>query len=48
MELVARLPAGDLIVFGLAVLISLGAFAARRWGIPTTASRRRLLESAAL
>jgi inorganic phosphate transporter, PiT family len=31
MEVVTRLPAGDVIVFVLAILISVGAFAARRW-----------------
>ena len=30
MEIVTRLPGGDLIVFVLAVVIALGAFAARR------------------
>lgn len=42
MELLTRLPGGDLIVFALAVLISLAAFWARRW------ETRRLLPSAAL
>jgi hypothetical protein len=42
MELVTRLPAGDLIVFVLAVVISVGAFAARRW------ETRRLLPPEAL
>ena len=42
MELVTRLPAGDLIVFVLAVVISVGAFAARRW------QTRRLLPAEAL
>ena len=42
MELVTRLPGGDLIVFGLAVAISAGAFAARRW------QTRRLLPPQAL
>jgi PiT family inorganic phosphate transporter len=31
MEYVTRLPAGDVIVFVLAILIAAGAFAARRW-----------------
>ncbi len=31
MEVVTRLPAGDVIVFGLAIAIAAGAFAARRW-----------------
>jgi hypothetical protein len=42
MEVVTRLPAGDLIVFVLAVVISVGAFAARRW------ETRRLLPAEAL
>ena len=42
MELVTRLPGGDLIVFVLAVLISVGAFMARRW------ETRRLLPPEAL
>jgi PiT family inorganic phosphate transporter len=42
MELVTRLPGGDLIVFGLAVLISSTAFLARRW------ETRRLLPPEAL
>src|SRR6185312_6030827 len=42
MELVTRLPAGDAIVFILAILISIGAFAARRW------ETRRLLPPEAL
>ena len=41
MELVTRLPGGDLIVFGLAVLISWTAFMARRWE-----TRRLLLPEA--
>ena len=31
MEVVTRLPAGDFIVFVLAILIAAAAFAARRW-----------------
>jgi PiT family inorganic phosphate transporter len=31
MEVVTRLPAGDVVVFVLAILIASGAFAARRW-----------------
>jgi PiT family inorganic phosphate transporter len=42
MELVTRLPAGDLIVFGLAIVISWTAFMARRW------ETRRLLPPEAL
>jgi PiT family inorganic phosphate transporter len=42
MEVVTRLPGGDLIVFALAVIIALGAFAARRW------ETRRLLPVEAL
>ena len=42
MELVTRLPAGDLIVFALAVLISWTAFVARR------RETRRLLPPEAL
>jgi len=42
MELVTRLPAGQVIVFALAILISVGAFAARRW------ETRRLLPPEAL
>ena len=42
MEFVTRLPGGDLIVFGLAVLISSTAFLARRW------ETRRLLPPEAL
>ena len=42
MELVTRLPGGELIVFGLAILISAGAFLARRW------ETRRLLPPEAL
>jgi hypothetical protein len=42
MELVTRLPAGEVIVFILAILISIGAFAARRW------ETRRLLPPEAL
>ena len=42
MEIVTRLPGGDLIVFVLAVIIALGAFAARRW------ETRRLLPVEAL
>jgi inorganic phosphate transporter, PiT family len=42
MELVTRLPAGSVIVFALAVLISVTAFAARRW------ETRRLLGPQAL
>jgi inorganic phosphate transporter, PiT family len=42
MELVTRLPGGEVIVFGLAILISIGAFAARRW------ETRRLLPPEAL
>jgi PiT family inorganic phosphate transporter len=42
MEVITRLPAGDLIVFVLAVVISVGAFAARRW------ETRRLLPAEAL
>ena len=42
MEVVTRLPGGDLIVFVLAVVISVGAFAARRW------ETRRLLPAEAL
>ena len=42
MELVTRLPGGEIIVFGLAILISVGAFAARRW------ETRRLLPPEAL
>ncbi len=42
MEGVTRLPGGTLFVFVLAVLISVGAFAARRW------ETRRLLGAEAL
>ena len=42
MAIVTRLPAGDLIVFALAVLISWTAFMARRW------ETRRLLPPEAL
>ena len=42
MELVTRLPGGDLIVFGLAIVISWTAFMARRW------ETRRLLPPEAL
>src|SRR6476659_2478241 len=42
MELVTNLPGGDLIVFGLAVLLSCAAFLARRW------ETRRLLPPEAL
>ncbi len=42
MELVTRLPAGDLIVFALAGVIAVGAFGARRW------ETRRLLPPEAL
>jgi inorganic phosphate transporter, PiT family len=41
-ELVTNLPGGDLIVFVLAVLTSLGIFMARRW------ETRRLLPAEAL
>jgi PiT family inorganic phosphate transporter len=42
METITRLPGGEVIVFALAVLISLGAFVARRW------ETRRLLPPEAL
>jgi len=42
MELVTRLPGGELIVFGLAIVISATAFLARRW------ETRRLLPPEAL
>ena len=42
MELVTRLPGGEVIVFALAILISVGAFVARRW------ETRRLLPPEAL
>jgi hypothetical protein len=42
MEGVTRLPGGEFIVFLLAVLISVGAFVARRW------ETRRLLPPEAL
>jgi PiT family inorganic phosphate transporter len=41
MEVVTRLPAGDVIVFGIAVAIAAGAFVARRWDM------RRLLPAVA-
>jgi PiT family inorganic phosphate transporter len=31
MELLTRLPAGDVVVFGMAIAVAAGAFAARRW-----------------
>jgi uncharacterized RDD family membrane protein YckC len=42
MELVTRIPGGDLVVFILVGLIAFGAFAARRW------ETRRLLPPEAL